>query len=579
MGVSTLTTSGRPDGRVESYLYSNQFVETREFSFNFTEQQFKDRVKELELEQISGDVSFIAPYYFNGVTITTAYNTGSGYFITDTIGNDTYFASIGDLVYIFGDNGKLLVIRILTVGIQLQLANRLFIWAGSSTYGNRAEIVPELCIGEFNNATDIQTGFPVGTKLYICSVKQNNHLSQGTRLHTDIIGSIENYPSSKLNRLAENKPLIGQYLLLVDDSGDGLIFEDTNTAIDLYNIKADSKVISWDFGIRITDGVYGSAMTDLTFDSINNEFDSIQWLEEFMLFTYTAQNTTQSSATKQVIDVESKVIATNSHSIYKGSAVGNCIGKVLTGNGTNEYESKVLDNNYIRDIATSGWGGKKASNGVFTLFIDDLILIDTDTTNAKYGDVYKRVATNGGTDWSRYQQFGNIYLEYQYNLTSVPIHSTLQLDSSTSAAVKYFNATSVENRDVFVSRFLEEMIWDYDEDTSYDNPVVDGLSSTNTVSYGNIYQVSGGDFDGYRVFVSSETTTNINITDAILRDGQFFARYNGNPIDCYTYDGNGFGDSNKFELLTNGTSTDLNGNVVTHKVISQFTGFKYKGGN
>jgi hypothetical protein len=572
MGVSTSTTSGRPDDRVESYLYSNQFVETREFSFNFTEQQMKDRVKELELEQISGDVSFIAPYYFNGVTITTAYNTGSGYFITDTIGNDTYFASIGDLVYIFGDNGKLLVIRILTVGIQLQLANMLFIWAGSSTYGNRAEIVPELCIGEFNNATDIQTGFPVGTKLYICSVKQNNHLSQGTRLHTDIIGSIENYPSSKLNRLAENKPLIGQYLLLVDDSGNSMIPDGSMLDRTVSNKSTEElqAVFTGDGG----DSWSTWNTFQLGFTSITNSFSSTMPSSRVAMCPYTSQNTAQSSIPKQVIDVEPKVIATNSHSIYKGSAVGNCIGKVLTGNGENGYESKYLENGGI----STGWNYTTEQDGV-DIKIGDKVLVTANSSSGTVGNIYIRTTADLNNAYlSTTTGFGAGY--WPLYSTVKPSHETLQLDNSVSAAVKYFNATSVENRDVFVSRFLQEMVWDYDLVTISAGVAFNYTASDSSLK---IITFSGFDNDTFngKLFITKNSwsaTLNADyLADKYIKDGALYIY----PDTLWTrfkpFNGNGFGDNNKFNQLTNGTETDLNGNTTSTKVINQFTGFKYKG--
>ena len=146
---------------------------------------------------IENGVEYKVPYYLGSITVTQEYNTTGGYLTVDTVGDNSQFGSVGDYVMIAGDNGKLLVIEILTVGVMLESDNRFFIWADSVTYGSRAKISTGKCIGTFNNGSDITSNFPVGTKLFVYSANKSPYLAtQGNQTHTDLIGDPAPYNSS-----------------------------------------------------------------------------------------------------------------------------------------------------------------------------------------------------------------------------------------------------------------------------------------------------------------------------------------------------------------------------------------------
>jgi hypothetical protein len=464
-GYVSSAKSGRPgetNNNTPYYdiVYPNQFIDMREYAFNPTAQQMKDRVKELELEQISGDVVTIAV----DTEATNANGTRNIVTISGVV-NNKYLIRVDGNITLYPDgyynDGYIFNV---TKGVGGYIN-------GTSNYNDAND--PYFYIDPVLGGTSSYNyNWSVGDEVIFWKTKQNTHLSQGTRLHTDIIGDPANYPSSKTDRLAEGKPLIGQYPLLVDDSGNSLI-PDGNVLTPKLSSKAplialENKIIYSD-----DSGATYSLLTGRTNSVIDNTLNVGGASGALSLASYTAQNTTPQSDPKQVIDVEPKVISTNSHSIYKGSAIGNCIGKVLVGNGSNGYESKYLENsevlqaqhkassNYSR-LMNAGeyiinYNSNNDANGLYKVILS--ITDNPKTTNLDNTSYYKLITTN-------------VVSEDDTFVCIAPIHSTLNLDNSTDTAVKWFNATTVEDNDVFVGRFLQETKKDGSDNwnsTEFDN--------------------------------------------------------------------------------------------------------------
>jgi hypothetical protein len=192
----------RPDSKFYDIIYKDQFIDMREYSFNFTEQQMKDRKKELKLEQISGDVVTCeltqtsisgkggSGYYFinleSGLSVTEALLTE----YTCQVFNKT----TGKMYYLRYSNAS--------------FPTRVYLYSSNSFAFNTYD------------ATETATTWAeqtVGDEIVIILIKQNNHLSQGTRLHNRLYGDPASYPSTIKNRLSEGKPIIAEPVLVSDD--------------------------------------------------------------------------------------------------------------------------------------------------------------------------------------------------------------------------------------------------------------------------------------------------------------------------------------------------------------------------
>jgi hypothetical protein len=549
------TVNGRPDGKTDTNIYKDQFIDCREFSFNFTEQQMKDRVKELELEQISGDVVTIG--ILSGLRVRCG-DAGTSVNIDNSSVAQTGLTGI-------------LQATVNSIVFKVDIVDG---YVEDSAFRSA-------CIAEGASYTWI-----LPSVSWALVVKQNTHLSQGTRLHTTRHGNTTRWPATALSRLSEGKSLIGYPLLVNQDGTDSIPDGTTNLNIifDEKYTNGINRVYSDNLGTSYGEQPW-SALVNYE-NATGNGFYSIpEPTNRYQLFNYTAQNTTQSSATKQVIDVEPKVIATNSHSIYKGSAIGNCIGKVLVGSDSNGLESEHLGNIQTKGALCDDTGTQNYNN----FPVGEFLLCTGVNIAGIEGHYYYRVSPGNPIPRTTPLDDETYWLDYGSSpITTQPSHKTLQLDNSTSTAVKYFNATSVENRDVFVSRFLEEMVWDYD---------LDGFDDVVTISAGVAFNYTASDsspkiitFSGFdndtfngKLFITKNSwsaTLNADyLADKYIKDGALYIY----PDTLWTrfepFNGNGFGDNNKFNQLTNGTETDLNGNTISTKVINQFTGFKHKGGN
>jgi hypothetical protein len=200
-------------------------------------------------------------------------------------------------------------------------------------------------------------------------------------------------------------------------------------------------------------GTY-NAMTTLTDDSIANTTE----ITRNMLVSYTAQNKPLVQSDPLPVElVRDKVIASNSHSIYKDAMITNfATNKVAVGNGSNGLESKVLENTII----LPEWDFSIGSGSSITSTPTTKMLLLEATADFNAGDIV--VYTAGDlTNWTF--NSASVVLPSWNKITTTPSHATLVLDNEVGPTSKWFRTLALaENNEYVVQVFTKELIFDVD---------------------------------------------------------------------------------------------------------------------
>jgi len=287
------------------------------------------------------------------------------------------------------------------------------------------------------------------------------------------------------------------------------------------------------------------------------------------IVNYTSHNTPLTQSTpKPVKLVQDKVIASNSHSWYKGAGLVNAVtGKVSVGNGDNGLESRSLEN---AEIGISDIGELKTGS-TYTVLLGETVTYQGGGVNGTVGSVYERLNSDWvshtlagfyGDDNTRWKLIAN---------ASIPQHPTLSLDNADSPASKVFGTLAVDDNGEYLVQVIgEEMIWDYGADNGGEFSAKDS-SISNSYSPDITYRFTTGDLAGLILTTQYNLISVVIDADYSLVKGNVIRDSDG-AVAFKSWDGNGFGDDNTFEQLTNGNITDLNGNTVQTKVLTQRTG-------
>lgn len=302
-------------------------------------------------------------------------------------------------------------------------------------------------------------------------------LSSNTKLSTDLIGNPTNYPQIMKDRLASGVGIVGINPLLVGQ--DGTNYSVGGTLNPIYS----SKLINV-FNALYTDNGTTYVSYAPTVNFIANTFGLVYSAPRILLHSYTSKNNPYIQTTpKPVVEVLPKVKASNSHSIYKGALVGNQVaGKIQVGNGSNGYESKVLEDTImmpkiwrhnITSIMSQGftlagiWMVAEIS-GSSSRFNNTLVIINSVTA------VFHENSMNGwyvGSDgYSIYDNSNNLksYIQVYVGqkdvvwLGTTPSHSTIALDNSNSPASKWFECLEEGNNGVLAGVYGQEVVYGSD---------------------------------------------------------------------------------------------------------------------
>ena len=246
-------------------------------------------------------------------------------------------------------------------------------------------------------------------------------------------------------------------------------------------------------------------------DNLLNSYISARPYCEVSILSTVSLNTPLAQSTPLPIElVGSQVIASNSHSWHKGGGIVNAVtGKVSVGDVSKNLVSKGLENTLL------------------------------DETN---------------------------------NIGTIPTHSPIDLDSSTSPAIKAFPTLAVDGNELVLQIMGEEVVYD---STPVAKLTADGTESVDYVA-DNVYEITAGNHTS-RLFLCGADATATLDDYTLENDGSLRASDGSMLSGLAEWDGTGkwaegYGEDGAFSKLTSGTITDLNGNIVR-----VYCGFKRTG--
>jgi len=338
-----------------------------------------------------------------------------------------------DKVYVLGDNGKVFYDENWDSSKYIR-----FPYVDSTSY---APVSTSAKTAEFN------TLFPNGTVLTLLFVKSSRSLlTQGKALSTDVIGNPSVYPSDWLAKLGSGKP-VAFNPLLVGENGEGY------TVVAALNRKLSKKNLDSSYSSTFFDGTSFTNATDPMSNGIGNaDYIGLGSAQSSILASYTSMNKPLHKADSLPTEkVQSKVVASNSHSIYKGAMVTNAVtDKVAVGNGTNGLESKVLENTpiaiaiHVNSIANTITTG---IIGITTVVWTDRTIADgyVNGTEIELGVVYLRI----GDSFSGAMSTWNDVMWKKVGAYLSPKHSAVVLDTEVTPASKWFTSLAVADNNEY----------------------------------------------------------------------------------------------------------------------------------
>lgn len=413
---------GNPDSKYYDIVYPDQFIDVREYAKVLNPY-------EVELIRADKEENGVEEIIFTEQKLQTT----TGTINTLEVGNGTNYK----------------------VGSVLQ------IWNGVNTPYRR------YVVSVSGNVVTLDSPIVKTVVNFIISGGKLPVLSSNTKLSTDLIGNPTNYPQIMKDRLASGVGIAGVNPLLVGQ--DGTNYSVGGTLNPIYS----SKLINV-FNALYTDNGTTYVSYAPTVNFIANTFGLVYSAPRILLYSYISKNNPYIQTTpKPVIDVEPKVKASNSHSIYKGALVGNQIcGKVQVGNGSNGYESKVLDSAIVEKVhifksMNTSWSGINGNWNGTVLYLD-VIGNETDAYGGLgyyiYTGSYTATISNiTTTKLTLTKANGWLYLGIVGGaIVTTPQHSSIALDNANSPASKWFECLEEGNNGVLAGVYGQEVVYGAD---------------------------------------------------------------------------------------------------------------------
>lgn len=434
----------RPDSKFYNIVYTDQFIDLR------TNAE-KANIPQLLNEVHNGAVNGSLGGYSDTVGTEQVTQTTTGTVTTLEVGTKLKY-SVGDV---------------------------LQIWNGATPY--RRFVVSVSGTTVTLDSTIVKTAVPFiisGGKIPITMFKN--------RLKSKLYGSPLYYTQSIKDKLASGN-LVQLDTTLVAESGTSLIPSRQST-FELSGSKAItmlSSVKSIDSDTAPTAPTWASTVPVL--DSINNKFTQTLGTGDIAIINVASSNAVANISTpKAVQQVGNYVVATNSHSVYKGNNLTQLIGKVAVGDS---LKSKVLEDLFQEYRFRSSKVVTTSPNNLNKLYADCTYFdIPNGLLNESYGDDYNTSNTYYGTvigisgavyeirnllyvSASRYvirlrEEYGNVL--YDINNTcivnigtpsTVVTHSTITLDTSNSPAIKTLSTIAqADDGELLYQVFGEEIV-------------------------------------------------------------------------------------------------------------------------
>lgn len=211
------------------------------------------------------------------------------------------------------------------------------------------------------------------------------------------------------------------------------------------------------------------------------------------------------------------------------------------------------------------------------LEIGDSWLVQNYVTSPEYGvslasSLISKVNTSNGTNGgslgkpTKYS-LGRYSFDLITSIDSKPEHEAPSFYlSSTSPAVKFFPYLTRSNGRAYLNLVFKEMKYDTNSDTANDIVWASITESTNLdsqYSTNKYLHVTDGRFIGYWIMTADLGSVTLSNSVFFEADGLLYYNTSGSASCAKRWDGNGWGDDNKFNIVDNvSTTVDDNGNTV-----------------
>jgi hypothetical protein len=335
--------------------------------------------------------------------------------------------------------------------------------------------------------------------------RKSTHKQSGQKLHCDILANPSNY-GSWADALANGYTLQGTPLL-VSEEGASMLPDGTTTTFKLSNKATAVQQV-----LKSTDSGATWATASYTLNSTANTitFSTAPAVDDLIMVNYTTtDNPTYPAVNSECLEI-GDVLGIAKHNVGISTLVKNVIGKVSTSTSFPQVTNTNVINYTFDDADFSG------------------------------------STPDGG-------------LVSNLPVTHNPVN-LLQAD----VAVKALFTLSQENGRYVCDVKFKEMKWDTGNDAWSDTGSLTAVNGTTMTQY-NIYKVtqSGSAMEGRLVYILAPS---VQINDwAVLSviDGKIVTDSGVTYTTMRLWDGNGWGDDNKIDIVDNvTTTTDDNGNTV-----------------
>lgn len=400
--------------------------------------------------------------------------------------------------------------------------------------------------GAYSTTTDV-IDISSDCHFYITE-KQPYLLTYGKDTTTDIIGSPSAYPSDWLSHLSSGKGIVGNALLV---NQDGTSAMPQNGSL---NDMASKKVLENYQAIKTEDNGVVFSTSGAIFDLIDNAYtftsaaDYTNWV--FIKPYKSANQALVQDEPKKVISVLPKALASNKHNNLMPYTATR---KVPVGNGSNGDESRTLENDYglesyhVNSNSTGSWSGIDG-DWTNTRILHNSASSASYTSQKTFG-VYEFRGSFTGTiadlsvaDLTLTE--GNGW--YLIANDTVPEYNTIRLDNSDGAV--WFNTLAVaDDGEYMLQVHTKELVWDFTKDTDTDFASI--IGTTTGFTAGTYYKATGSNYNGVWYCVKTSVSTVFN--DFVMTEAGTLTATNQSQTTYFErWNGNGFGDNNKFDDLT-----------------------------
>lgn len=292
-------------------------------------------------------------------------------------------------------------------------------------------------------------------------------ISSGSFFDVELLGNSTYYPQILKDRITSG--VVTQVLLnTVDDNGNSNIPDGIKTSF-----KMNKKMIQNYEVLKSTDsGVTWSKLASgFTVDLIANtiNFTVAPLATDIILISNEASNDPYVVCDpKPVVNVEPKVIASNTHSIYKeGKTASQITGKITVGDGLRGLESKTLENVNLLEVEPQYINSDESAlftyikGNVYTITNQNNIAVDL-ILECLITTTYDTGTWNNSTidDYGVKFNVDNTYYFKLLNsrILTTPEHNATVLDKEVSATAKWFNVLEEDDYGLHAGIYGQELV-------------------------------------------------------------------------------------------------------------------------